>query len=176
MDRTVTEMGASIARRCDELRLPHDGGHPAGRLGRLYSGAVNAEQEGPASGQAVAPRAPWQVRSAGWLVGVEALAALAFAVALVVRGGPGASFGLLLGQAVSFALVAAALAAVARGLVVGAAWARTPAIVTQVLLLPVAYSLIGPSHEPLLGIAVGLLVATCFLLLISEAARAWVER
>ncbi|MGE3285140.1 MAG: hypothetical protein AB7J32_03420 [Pseudonocardia sp.] len=141
---------------------------------------MSSEQEGPVtgptSGRAVAARVPWQVRCAGWLVAVEALAALVVAVVLAVRGVPtAASIGLVLGQASFFLLVAGALAAVARALVAGGHWARTPAIVTQLLLLPVVYSLIGPSREPLLGIVAGLLVASCFLLLIGEAARQWME-
>jgi hypothetical protein len=141
---------------------------------------VSTEQEGPdsgpTSGRAVAARVPWQVRSAGLLVGVEALAALGFAVALAVRGtSTFASLGLVLGQAAFFLLIGGTLVAVARGLVVGGHWARTPAIVTQLLLLPVVYSLIGPSREPLIGIVAGLVVASCFLLLIGEAARKWME-
>jgi hypothetical protein len=107
---------------------------------------------------------------------VEGLAALVFAVALAVRGvSTFASLGLVLGQAAFFLLIGATLLAVARALVVGGHWARTPAIVTQLLLLPVVYSLIGPSREPLIGVVAGLLVASCFLLLIGEAARRWVE-
>lgn len=108
------------------------------------------------------------------LVGLEALAGLGFAAALAVRAvTTDAPPGLVVGQAALFVLVGGALVAVARGLVVGRGWARTPAIVTQLLLLPVAYSLIGPSRQLALGIGVGVLVAGCFLLLISEAARAW---
>ena len=53
--------------------------------------------------------------------------------------------------------------------------ARTPAIVTQLLLLPVVYSLIGPSRQLLLGIAAGIYVVVTFLLLISERSREWVD-
>lgn len=141
---------------------------------------MNAEQEGPptgpTSGRAVAARVPWQVRAAGWVVGVEALAALVFTGALAVRGvSESGALGLVLGQAVFFLLVGGTLAAGARALVVGNHWARTPAIVTQLLLLPVAYSLIGPSRQPLLGALVLVLVASCFLMLIGEAARRWMD-
>ena len=58
-------------------------------------------------------------------------------------------------------------------LVTGRRWARTPAIVTQLLLLPVVYSLIGPSRQLLLGLLTGAVVFTAFMLLISERSRAW---
>jgi len=72
-----------------------------------------------------------------------------------------------------FVIVGVALAAVGLGLVAGRRWARTPAIVTQLLLLPVVYTLIGPSQQLLLGIVAGVYVAGTFLLLISEPSRNW---
>jgi hypothetical protein len=57
--------------------------------------------------------------------------------------------------------------------VTGRRWARTPAIVTQLLLLPVVYSLIGPSRQLVLGIVAGAFVVTTFMLLISERSREW---
>jgi hypothetical protein len=59
------------------------------------------------------------------------------------------------------------------GLLRGKRWARTPAIVAQLLLLPVVYSLIGPSQQLVLGILAGLVVIGTFLLLISEPSRTW---
>ena len=116
---------------------------------------------------------PPQVRAAGVMVGVEALLGLAFAVALVI-GAIGADRpGALLGEAAYFLIIGAALVAVAVGLVIGRRWARTPAIVTQLLLLPVVYSLIGPSHQLVLGIVAGVFVGGTFMLLISERARMW---
>lgn len=136
---------------------------------------MSAEQEGRPHGRAVTA-APWQVQAAGAVVGLEALAGLAVAGFLVARApATDTTIGLVLGQAGFFLLVAGTLAAVARGLVRGGRWARTPAIVTQLLLLPVAYSLIGPSRQLALGIATGVLVAGCFLLLISAASREWAE-
>jgi hypothetical protein len=118
--------------------------------------------------------APPQVRVAGALVGVEALGALGFAVALVVRAGS-TDFGVgpVLGEAGFFALVGVALGAVAGGLVTGRRLARTPAIVTQLLLLPVVYSLIGPSRQIVIGLATGVLVFAAFMLLISDRSREW---
>jgi len=114
------------------------------------------------------------VRLAGVLVGLQALAGAAFAVVVAMRadeadlGTPAA-----LGEAGFFLLVAGALGAVAWGLVTSRRWARTPAIVTQLLLLPVVYSLIGPSQQLVLGLVAGVVVAAAFMLLISERSRAW---
>jgi hypothetical protein len=117
---------------------------------------------------------PPQVRAAGVLVAVQALLALVFAGFLVVRASSAelpVSF--VLGEAGYFAVIGAALLAVGLGLLAGRRWARTPAIVTQLLLLPVVYSLIGPSRQLVLGIVAGAVVITAFLLLISERSRMW---
>ena len=114
------------------------------------------------------------VRAAGALVGLETIAAGVFAVVLGLRAGATQlGTGAVVGEAVFFLLVAVALGAVAAGLVTGRRWARTPAIVTQLLLLPVVYSLIGPSQQLVLGLVAGVVVATAFMLLISERSRAW---
>jgi hypothetical protein len=114
------------------------------------------------------------VRAAGALVGLETLAAGAFAVVLAKRAtATQLGTGAVVGEAVFFLLVAVALGAVAAGLVTGRRWARTPAIVTQLLLLPVVYSLIGPSQQLVLGLVAGAVVAAAFMLLISERSRAW---
>ena len=121
--------------------------------------------------------APRQVRLAGVLVALQGLLALGFAVVLVVRALTVEGTALLVrdivGEAGYFVVVGAGLTAVGLGLVAGRRWARTPAIVTQLLLLPVVYTLLGPSRQLLLGIVAGLYVAGTFLLLISEASRAW---
>ena len=119
-----------------------------------------------------APPAP--VRIAGVLVGLQALAAGAFTVALVARAATAsARLGLVLGEAAFFLLVTVALGAVAAGLLTGRRWARTPALVTQLLLLPVVYSLIGPSRQVVLGLAAGVVVFAALMLLLNERSRLW---
>ena len=114
------------------------------------------------------------MRAAGALVGLEALAAAAFTAVLAVRSGTAElGVGAVLAEAGFFLLVAVALGAVSVGLWTGRRWARTPAIVTQLLLLPVVYSLLGPSHQLLIGLVAGAVVVAAFLLLISERSRAW---
>jgi hypothetical protein len=117
---------------------------------------------------------PRPVRLAGALVGLQALGATAFTVVVALRAGE-ADLGTAaaLGEAGFFLIVAVALGAVAWGLLTGRRWARTPAIVTQLLLLPVVYSLIGPSGQLLIGLATGVVVFAAFMLLISEPSRRW---
>jgi hypothetical protein len=117
---------------------------------------------------------PAPVRAAGVLVGLQALAALVFTVALAMRAGSAQlGVGPVLGEAGFFLLVATTLGFVAFGLVSGRRWARTPAIVTQLLLLPVVYSLIGPSRQVLIGLVAGAVVFAAFMLLINERSRMW---
>ena len=105
---------------------------------------------------------------------VQGAAALVFAAVLVARvSSASLPVAFVLGEAGYVAVVGAALVAVGVGLVTGRRWARTPAIVTQLLLLPVVYSLIGESRQLLLGIVAGVFVVATFLLLISERSRIW---
>ncbi len=117
---------------------------------------------------------PPQIRVAGVLVAVQALAAIAFAIVIGVQASSAnLPFSAVLGETAYFVVIGLALLGVGIGLVRGRRGARTPAIVTQLLLLPVVYSLIGPSQELVLGIASGVYVAGTFLLLISEPSRQW---
>lgn len=125
-----------------------------------------------AEGAAAGP--PRQVRLAGVLVGLQGLLAVGFAVALAVRSSaPGVAVGSMVGEAGYFVVIGAALLAVGVGLFTGRRWARTPAIVTQLLLLPVVYSLIGPSRQLVLGLVALVYVGSTFMLLISEPSRVW---
>lgn len=115
---------------------------------------------------------PPQVRLAGVLVGLQGVGALAFAVVVGLQT-PGQTFGSVVGEIGYFVVIGVAVAFIGVALVTGRRGARTPAIVTQLLLLPVVYSLIGPSQQLVLGIAAGVYVIATFLLLISERSRMW---
>ncbi len=134
----------------------------------------HVEPPRPDDGRLLPAGPPPPVRAAGALVAVQGLIATGFAVALVIRASAAElPVGFVLGEAGYYALIGVALIAVGAGLVMGRRWARTPAIVTQLLLLPVVYSLIGPSKQLVLGIVTGVYVVTTFLLLISERSREW---
>ena len=115
---------------------------------------------------------PPQIRVAGVLVGLQGVTALVFAVLIGIQAA-GQPFTSVLGEVGCFALIGLALVFVGAALATGRRGARTPAIVTQLLLLPVVYSLIGPSRQLLLGVVAGIYVVVTFLLLISEPSRLW---
>lgn len=115
---------------------------------------------------------PPQIRVAGLLVGLQGVAAVAFAILVAVQDST-LPLGSVLGEIGYFAVIGIALAFIGAALATGRRGARTPAIVIQLLLLPVVYSLIGPSRQLLLGIATGIYVVVTFLLLISERSRVW---
>jgi hypothetical protein len=108
------------------------------------------------------------------LVGLQGLLGVGIAAVLAWRATTAAgSIRNVIGESAYFLVIGAALLAVGVGLLTGRRWARTPAIVTQLLLLPVVYSLIGPSRQLVLGIVAGVFVVSTFMLLISERSRAW---
>ena len=115
---------------------------------------------------------PPPIRVAGLLVGLQGVAAVVFAILVGVQDST-LPLGSVLGEVGYFAVIGIALAFIGAALATGRRGARTPAIVTQLLLLPVVYSLIGPSRQLLLGIAAGVYVVVTFLLLISERSREW---
>ena len=78
----------------------------------------------------------------------------------------------MLGEAGFFLLVTAAVAAVAVGLLTGRLWARTPALVTQLLLLPIVYTVLSAGRL-LIGLVCGVVVFAAFMLLLNERSRRW---
>ncbi|WP_276080677.1 hypothetical protein [Mycobacterium parmense] len=118
---------------------------------------------------------PAVVRAAGVIVAVQGLAALAMAVVLVVRGAAGADQRVVngLGTAVWFVLVGAVVLAAGRALTFGKRWGRGLAVVTELLLLPVAWYLAVSSHRAAFGLPLGVLALTVLVLLFSPAAVRW---
>jgi hypothetical protein len=115
------------------------------------------------------------VRAAGVIVALQGVAALVVAAALVVRGIAGADQRVVngLGTAIWFILVGAVVLAAGRALVVGKRWGRGLAVVTELLLLPVAWYVAVGSHQPAFGIPVGIVALATLALLFSPAAVRW---
>lgn len=117
---------------------------------------------------------PQQVRLVGALVALQAVASLAFTVALLVRAmsvvrNSGNDFG----GAAYFGLLGVGLIAVAVGLLRGKRWAFAPAVVVQVLLLGVAwYAMTGASRFDI-GVPVTVISLGALVLLFMPASRAW---
>jgi hypothetical protein len=116
------------------------------------------------------------IRAAGLLVGLQGLVGVGFALFEVLNlRSATLGVGAVLGEAGMFVVLGVALLAVAAGLVRGRFWARTPAVVVQILLLPVAYSLLVPSRQVLLGAVVAVVALLGLGLLLCAPSRGWAE-
>ncbi|ABR07568.1 hypothetical protein DSI35_30545 [Mycobacterium tuberculosis] len=120
-------------------------------------------------------RAPAAVRGAGLIVAVQGGAALVVAAALLVRGLAGTDQHIVngLGTAGWFVLVGGAVLAAGCRLAVGKLWGRGLAVFAQLLLLPVAWYLIVGSHQPAIGIPVGIIALGVLVLLFSPPSIRW---
>lgn len=116
--------------------------------------------------------APLPVRAAGLLVGLQGVAGVVVAVALLVGGSTGTVP--TLATAVWFAGFGAVLLAVGVNLVRGRPGARSPAIVVQILLLGVCWYAVGPSSQPAYGIPAAVFCVVVLILLLSPPAVRWV--
>lgn len=123
----------------------------------------------------IATDAPATVRGAGVLVGLQGLVGVGFAVALLVRafGGASSEGNNVYGEAGYFAVIGIAVVAVGVSLVLGKHWARSPAVVVELLLLGVAWYAFGPSKRPEIGVPVGLLCVIVLYLLFTVRSREW---
>jgi len=121
------------------------------------------------------PAAPAPVRAAGLIVAIQGLAALAVAAVLAVRGIAGADQRVVngLATAVLFVVVGGAVLAAGRALTAGRRWGRGLAVITQLLLLPVAWYLVRGSQQPVAGVPVGVAAAAVLVLLVTPTALHW---
>jgi len=96
---------------------------------------------------------PTSIRVAGALVTLEGLAGVGTAVVLVVRAltGHDQSVASGIGTAMWFGVLFGGVLAAGIALLRGKRWGRAIAVIAQVLLLPVAWSLLTDSHQPLWG-------------------------
>jgi hypothetical protein len=109
------------------------------------------------------------------LVALQGLAGAVIAVALAVSGLAGHQHrATVFGEAGYFALLSAGVLTVGIGLVRSRRWARSPAVVVQVLLLGVAWYVFGPSGQPLVGALLGVLCLAVLALLLAGRSQAWV--
>ncbi|WP_186242004.1 hypothetical protein [Mycobacterium simulans] len=123
-------------------------------------------------------RTPTTVRGAGLIVVVQGGAALVIAAVLVVRGLAGADQRIVngLGTAGWFVLVGGGVVAGGCALLAGRRWGRGLAVFAQLLLLPVAWYLTVGSHQPAIGIPVGIVALSALALLFSPPSLRWAAR
>lgn len=123
---------------------------------------------------AEASSAPRAVRAAGALVALQGAVGAVLAVGLVVRGLVAApSVTASLAAAGWFVVVAVGVLAVGIALWRGVHGARSPAVVTQLLLLGVAWYAAGPSARPEYGVPGALYCVVVLGLLFSPSAVRW---
>jgi hypothetical protein len=122
--------------------------------------------------------APRSVQLAGVLVGLQGLAGVVFAVAVLVHAitSAGRSASAEYAEVVFFLVLAAGVLAVAAGLLRGQPWTRTPAALLQILLLGVTWYVLGPSGQVLAGILVAVFCLVTLVLLFTTRARVWAAR
>lgn len=126
----------------------------------------------PSAGSVAA--VPAAVRAAGALVLVQGAAGVATAVVLVFRVVPGgAPAGPVLGLAAYFLLIGGGVATAGTALLRGRRWARTPALLVQLLLLGVAWYATVPSARPEYGGPLGGLCLLVGGLLVVGPTRRW---
>ncbi|WP_036529217.1 hypothetical protein [Nocardia sp. CNY236] len=116
------------------------------------------------------------VRTAGGLVTLEGTVAVGVAVVLVVRGllGHDQTVTSGYGTAAWFGVLGGAVLAAGLGLLLGQRWGRAIAVIAQLLLLPVTWSLLTDSHQPVYGTLLGLVAVTALVLLFTPSSTRWV--
>ena len=123
-------------------------------------------------------RVPTTVRGAGGLVAVEGAVAVIVAVVLLVRGllGHDQTQTSGYGTAAWFGILGGAVLAAGIGLLLGHRWGRAIATIAQLLLLPVAWSLLTDSHQPVLGALLGVAAICALVLLFAPKSNLWMAQ
>ncbi|MFD0363750.1 hypothetical protein ACFQZZ_20065 [Nocardia sp. GCM10030253] len=121
---------------------------------------------------------PTTVRGAGGLVTLEGCVAVITAIVLVVRGllGHDQSAASGYGTAAWFGILGGAVLAAGIGLLLGRRWGRAIAVIAQLLLLPVAWSLLTDSHQPVYGALLGVVAIAALVLLFAPPSSRWMAQ
>ncbi len=109
------------------------------------------------------------------MVSLEGAVAVGVAVVLVARGLLGHDQNVTsgYGTAAWFAILGGAVLAAGLALIFGRRWGRAIAIVAQLLLLPVAWSLLTDSHQTLFGVLLAVVVFAALGCLFSSPTSRW---
>lgn len=120
---------------------------------------------------------PTPVRVAGWIATVQGLAGVLAAVVLAIRAASGhheetvAISGY--GTAVWFLMVGGAVSAAGLGLLRGRRWGRGLVVMSEILLLLVAWYVGVDSSRPLAGLALAVMAAVGLVMLFRREALVW---
>jgi len=119
---------------------------------------------------------PINVRRAGAIVALEGALGVAAAIYMVIRGLMGHEDGDFIsgyGTAAWFAILGGGVLAGGVALIVGRRWGRSIAVMTQVLLIPVAFALITDSELPIIGTPVLVILVIALYFLFSPSSMKW---
>jgi len=118
---------------------------------------------------------PPPVRLAAWVAVGQAVLVVVVAV-VVILAREDADLKWALATASYFIVLALLMAAVGRGLLLGRRWARTPAIVIELIFALVGFYLAVPSAQVLPGLALIVIGVATLALLLSKASNEWIRR
>ncbi|MFG1791466.1 hypothetical protein [Nocardia sp. NPDC049149] len=118
---------------------------------------------------------PTTVRGAGGLVTLEGAVAVTVALVLIMRGllGHDQSATSGYGTAAWFGILGGGVLAAGIGLLFGKRWGRAIAVIAQLLLLPVAWSLLTDSHQPVFGTLLAVVAVGALVLLFAPPSTRW---
>ncbi len=118
---------------------------------------------------------PIQIRAAAAIAAVQTVGVLVLAtVVILARRDADLKWSVV--TAAYFLVIALLLAAVSRGLLRGHRWARTPAIVAELIFALVGFYLALPSAQPVSGTVLIVIGGTAVGLLLSRPANDWISR
>ena len=116
---------------------------------------------------------PGTVRAAGVLVGAEGVVGVVMAVLLLLDAAFGENQSFALATSLGFFVLGGGVAVTGGALVLGCHWARALAFVSQLLLVPVVWSMLTDSHQPLYGAVLGTAVIGSLVLLLLPPSTRW---
>ncbi|WFN91992.1 hypothetical protein [Gordonia sihwensis] len=120
---------------------------------------------------------PSTLRWAGYVTAVQGALGLIVAVVLVIREMAGHHEAAIsgYGTAAWFAAIGGGVFAGGLALTRGRRWGRGVSLMAQILLLPVAYTLITGSGLPLIGVPVAIVALAVLVLLFAPASLTWLN-
>ncbi len=143
-----------------------------GSVGAGYPSGVSAEQNRTAPDDTTAEPRPGRLTAAAALAALEGAALAVGGAAMLVTGFGGDAAdrqGAVTGGVTLIVLALLPLLA-ARGLLLRRGWSRGPAVITQILALPVAYNLLQADSVAIpAGIALAVVAVTALVLLVNPA-------
>lgn len=140
-------------------------------------GSGDPQDEPAQSARQASAEPPRTVRAAGGIVACEGLVGFLFGLAVLVRTVGGHEVVGINGYATAawFLVLFGAVLAAGAALLTGRRGGRGAGIITQILLAPFAFSLLGQSHRIGWGIAVLVVIVPAFVLLVHPRTTAWLE-